>query len=499
MKAKELNLTEEQKRILKEPGDLLVIAGPGTGKTYTLFAKITHLLENEVKPSEILLLAYNLKIAEELKKKAQEKGLSEIKVDTFHGLAYDLWTDYHGKTPPLITEAEKKEILKKLFHKQKNPLKQPQNLKTYHEFLLKNNLLDFELLLNQTQSLLPHLQQKYVVIDEFQDLSPEIWDFLTNFQGSHFVFFGDPNQCIYGFKGVNLEFIKNAVKRLCPSHKVLHLSLSFRCPENILKFAEKFKCSPWSVPPLKSLKKGGTVQGFQFNSTFQEKKEICKLIKQLLGGLSLEEQKHASTAPKDIFVLSRLKAAFYPLKEFLQEEGIPVSIPEEEAELKYNLCCEFLAKIETTISGIEENIKDAPFKIRVFLKNLWELTEKDKDKFKAYLKSLTLSDFLLPATEGVNFLSIHASKGLEARHVFLIGAEEGLLPLKIFPDTSEEEERRLLYVAITRAKESFFFSAVTERKVFNFTLKKGLSRFFKGEPIKKFKKQPRKPKQVGLF
>jgi DNA helicase-2/ATP-dependent DNA helicase PcrA len=98
-----------------------------------------------------------------------------------------------------------------------------------------------------------------------------------------------------------------------------------------------------------------------------------------------------------------------------------------------------------------------------------------------------------------SLMTIHASKGLEAKCVILVGVEEGLLPLKIFPDTSEEEEKRLTYVAITRAKDKFFFSSVRERKVFNFTLKKGLSRFFRGAPVKEYKKPPKKPKQVGLF
>jgi len=499
VKDKKLELTVEQRQIIESIGDIVVIAGPGTGKTFTLLAKIESLINQGIKEKDILVLAYNLKIAEELKKKVRDRGLLEVRVDTFHGLAYDLWRDYYEKEPPLIKESEKKEIIKKLFKNQRKPLTKPENRKIYQEFLSKHNLLDFDLLLKETRPLLEKLENKYIIIDEFQDLSPEIWEFLSHFSKGTFLFFGDPNQCIYGFKGVNLEFTKNFITQLCPNHRVLTLTLSFRCPENILKFAEKFKCSPWKVPPLKGTKKGGEVQGFFYSSLFQEKKELSKIVKDLLGGLSLEEQKHACIAPKDIFVLSRLKAVFMPLREFFQEEGIPVSMPEEEAEDQYTLCVNFLENLENSIVGVEENLKNAPSEIKVFLNNLWELTDKDENKFKAYLKTLELSDFLTPASEGINFLSIHASKGLEAKCVILVGVEEGLLPLKIFPDTSEEEEKRLTYVAITRAKDKFFFSSVRERKVFNFTLKKGLSRFFRGAPVKEYKKPPKKPKQVGLF
>ena len=123
----------------------------------------------------------------------------------------------------------------------------------------------------------------------------------------------------------------------------------------------------------------------------------------------------------------------------------------------------------------------------------------DKEKFINYLKILEPSDFINPHKEGVNFLSIHASKGLEAEYVILIGTESGLIPLKIFEDTLETEEKRLVYVALTRAKKGFYFTATKERKIFNFTLNKGLSFYFKDFPLKIFSSKPKKPKQTGLF
>ena len=106
------NYTKEQQEILKTPGNLLVIAGPGTGKTYTLIGKLKYLLEKNIKPEKILVLTYSVKVSQELKERLKKNGLDQIKVDTFHGLAYDLWRDYFEKPPVIISEKEKNENIK---------------------------------------------------------------------------------------------------------------------------------------------------------------------------------------------------------------------------------------------------------------------------------------------------------------------------------------------------------------------------------------------------
>jgi len=135
------NLTEEQKKIIFEEGDLIVIAGPGTGKTYTLVNKIKYLLENNNTPEKILVLTFSLKTSQELKVRLEREKLNFIKVDTFHGLAYDLWRNYFDKHPPLISEKEKIKILKNIFPKIKNPLKDEKNKEVYFKYLKSKNYL----------------------------------------------------------------------------------------------------------------------------------------------------------------------------------------------------------------------------------------------------------------------------------------------------------------------------------------------------------------------
>lgn len=103
--------------------------------------------------------------------------------------------------------------------------------------------------------------------------------------------------------------------------------------------------------------------------------------------------------------------------------------------------------------------------------------------------------------DAVSLLTFHASKGLEFPVVFIAGAEEGISPvLRKYSDI--EEERRLFYVALTRAKDMLFITHAQQRKGFRGTEDKTLSRFVGEIPaslIEKLQKKQPKPEQMKLF
>ncbi|WP_156847891.1 AAA family ATPase [Campylobacter ureolyticus] len=132
------------------------------------------------------------------------------------------------------------------------------------------------------------------------------------------------------------------------------------------------------------------------------------------------------------------------------------------------------------------NELDETFKLKEFYKELPEGDDKiaNIDEFLAMLKdalvnepNFDLEEFLNELSlqseqdniseDGISIMSVHASKGLEFNHLFVIGMEEGFFPL-IGDHTDIEEERRLAYVAITRAKKTL-------------TLSYSNSRFYKGK------------------
>ncbi|MFN4196385.1 MAG: UvrD-helicase domain-containing protein [Caldimicrobium sp.] len=492
-------LTEEQRAIIEYFGDLLVLAGPGTGKTFTLIHKIKNLLERGIPQEKIIVLSYSLKVTKELKEKIKSSGLTQIKVDTFHGFAYDLYRNYYQKEPPLITEKEKKAILKKLSLNKKS-LKKPEERKEFQDYLEKQNLLDFDLLLIKTSSL-PGIDFTgyHIIIDEFQDLSMEMLQFLKLFKSATFYLFGDPNQSIYGFRGISLKAIKEFLEKTKPQIRYFTLTESFRCPQEILDGASWFKNSLWEVPKFKSRFCGGVIQGFLFPDLSSEKSYLIKWVQNLLGGISLEKATTKGISPSDIFILARVKKALDPLCEVFHKEGIPIAFPEEEAMKIKEELTNFREKLNTSITPFEFLIEELSPYAKNLLINWYELFSHDIEKVKVMLIDLAINDIIFPNLQGINFMTIHASKGLEAKVVILYGAEEDLIPFKLFEDINLEEERRLLYVAITRSKKDFYFIANKERKIFGYTLNKGVSSWLKIFPIKSFTSLSPKPKQKGLF
>ena len=105
-------------------------------------------------------------------------------------------------------------------------------------------------------------------------------------------------------------------------------------------------------------------------------------------------------------------------------------------------------------------------------------------------------------------MSIHAAKGLEFPYVFIIGCEGGLLPYTLFvkDDSDIDEERRLLYVGMTRAKRALFLSHAKTRNLFGSSLSLPISPFLsdiKDELVKRGKVEKGKKRvrdnQLSLF
>lgn len=132
-----------------------------------------------------------------------------------------------------------------------------------------------------------------------------------------------------------------------------------------------------------------------------------------------------------------------------------------------------------TESGMERALKEDRFEGAERLENIRELgnlaARYDKaskpEGLEAFLESAALhsdQDELKEETNAVRLMTVHASKGLEFRYVFIVGLEEGLFPYEREDENEadREEERRLMYVALTRAKQKLFLSSAALRTVF---------------------------------
>ncbi len=151
----------------------------------------------------------------------------------------------------------------------------------------------------------------------------------------------------------------------------------------------------------------------------------------------------------------------------------------------------------------DEMLDDTGILRKETLLNLAKEHGADIQQFLHKLLLDTYTDVARLKTDAVNLLTFHASKGLEFPVVFIAGAEEGITPV-LRKDTNIEEERRLFYVALTRAKDDLFITHTTERRGFKEKENNELSRFVGEVPASLIEmvhiqqKQP-KPEQMRLF
>jgi ATP-dependent DNA helicase Rep len=158
-----------------------------------------------------------------------------------------------------------------------------------------------------------------------------------------------------------------------------------------------------------------------------------------------------------------MAALYHLIKEIGYEEWLYEMSPSQAAaEMRYKNISELLRWVGEMLKGDDEheplNLEQAVAKL--CLRDLMSRNEEED------------------VGDQVQLMTLHASKGLEFPHVFLVGMEEGLLPHQSsIDDNMVEEERRLAYVGITRAQQSLIFTMAKERRQYGDVIRPEPSRF----------------------
>ncbi len=579
-------LTEEQKNILLDSvgKPTLVLAGPGTGKTYLLAHKILHLLkENIASKEEITAITFTTKAAKQMKKRLIEFGLSNEEhplICTLHSLAVkmlrekgneinilkeftiadeyesylvleDAILDVNPNAKSKIKQFSNKILLLKANGKHSSDLKDSLLKKIYvryQELLRFHSALDFQDLILEAYRLLEtspeaknHYQSKcrFLLIDEFQDINRAEYalvKLLAN-KGEGLFVVGDDKQSIYGWRGGDPKIIlgftqdfEGAIER--------PMTICFRCPEKIIKGADEFIKRE---PPLNPVQKNSEpIKVLDCRSDVQEAEYISEWIKSAI--------KSEQYSPKDIAILYRGGDIADKIAEKLTEANIPITrpSPEETKHMREFIAClrlivdrrDSLALRVCLASKLAKGIgSKAIKKLRDYAENhncsLWDavITSQNDDSFRRWHKSIkafvqlfedlsataskvklnkllydvakafgyekepriidmikkadeipddwSLYDFIQeirglkgeesadPKESGeeeidaVLFITMHSVKGLERKVIFVLGMEKGSFPSS---DGEIEEQRRLFYVAMTRAKEKLFLCYAKKRE-----------------------------------
>ena len=576
---------EQQRAIKSDASRILIAAGPGTGKTYTLISRLLFLLRTKKIPAEkITAITFTNRAADEMKERLASKA-EDLAYGVFVGTFHRFCLDWLRKEKELevVGQEERELLLKNIFPEKSAPERKQLSQTITHSFLAgfqktneenkseahavylselrRKNGIDLEEIISffvhqlHTDSSFAQKvcsRVKYLFVDEFQDVNTpqyELISFLA--QSAHIFGIGDPDQAIYGFRGSDLNFFFQFGN--ASSTEKLLLTKNYRSAATILKAASAVirhnsVKSNITLHPHRENK--GDIRLFKAPSPQAEAEYIVKKIEKVLGGVSSfsmnsgrSDGEQTAYSFQDIGICYRLSRQAVPLAEALQRRGIPFQLvgatpffmkPDiralyywiviasgEDTLGNFILLCKeipgigqatiellessltlhsndfFIGACEADIStrairilkqvaqefenfrnGASDNIAQVLrhsftiFNLDPSSKNgqrLLELSEAFGSlaalaKYVMENRTATVYD---DHAEAVSLMTLHSTKGLEFPIVFITGCEEGIIPHQA-KDTDLEEERRLFYVGMTRAKDQLFLTYTEGHKLCRF-------------------------------
>lgn len=585
-------------------GPLLIVAGPGTGKTRTLAHRIARLVEGGVSPRAITAITFTRRAAGELRERlASLLGGDAERVDTttFHSLGLALLKAFPEGAGlraafTLLDEPARREAIdgaavavgEKASSKVAQAISRAKArlagaeacepgvravFAAYESALEARGAVDFDdlvarpvRLLETSEAALAFARERcmHLFVDEYQDINAAQYRLLQllapPLASTNLCAVGDPDQAIYGFRGSDPSYF-GRFEGDYPGSRIVTLTQSYRSPASVVAAATHvIEKSPGRARrSLEALTaRSGPVFRHGCASERDEADLIAGEIERAVGGTSLltgdsgQEDGADDTllAFHDIAVIVRLSAQAEPIEEALGRAGIPYHRMGDDSLAARPFVGDTLASLgrlvqaaegaslralESGAPGLLKSALDAGEielareigrrPVAEIVERLGAVGAQDPRRRRAteLLATIALpfgSD--VPAFLGaaalmreadvrlepqkVALLTLHASKGLEFPLVFLAGCENGLLPLALpgLLDVDTEEERRLLYVGMTRAKRRLVLTTARRRVLLGRAMENGPCPFLEGLPPGllselRVKGRRRRPKQLSLL
>jgi DNA helicase-2/ATP-dependent DNA helicase PcrA len=533
-------LNDEQRQAAAHRGSpVVIVAGPGTGKTRTLTCRIAQRVREGQDPAMILAVTFTTKAAAEMRERLRDllgpRG-APIRVSTFHALALAVlsgWRQRVGLPALLIVgEAERLELLAQLLpDASERQLAQAARqlslsqlgsgpssplLEPYRAALAERGAEDLDGLVGAALSLLerePQLLGEWrrgcavICVDEYQDVNQAQAELvrLLSSGGADLCVIGDPDQAIYSFRGADPSHFSRFSEDF-PDAARFSLQQSHRSGRAILEAASaviqhnegRLDTRIWSEEPG-----APHVRVHRAATPAAEAEFIVHGIERAMGGTTLfsldsgrsDGLADAELSFSDFAVLFRTAAQAEALREAFERSGMPyvctagassldsiapvldllhavvtATLPEEDADPELvaqvrrrparrglAVLVEALCPAETQHVALQQ--------VERLAAQLYTV-EADLSRWAPLVLGLAAAASETDAVsrrEAVALLTLHASKGLEFSTVFIAGCEEGLLPL--LHASSVPEERRLLYVGMTRARRSLTLTCAARRVV----------------------------------
>lgn len=408
----------------------------------------------------------------------------------------------------------------------------------YQKELSKMSACDFDDLLMITVKLfekVPNIREKYsrrfeyVLVDEYQDVNTAQYALtkqLASYHGNLTVV-GDASQAIYSFRGADFRNILNFQNDFADT-KVFNLEQNYRSTQNILSAANSVIAKNSSHPILKLWTQntsGEKINIFNAPNEIAEANFIVEVIlsssEQFASFAVLYRTNAQSRTVEEAFLHTNIPyrlyggVRFYARKEvkdvlaYLRLLVNPMdSIARERVDKlgkgRFKKFQELTKKLKNvsripTITLIDkvleatdylQLIDDGSEQGLMRVENVKELKSvaSDFENISSLLENIALMEGMITPqksyeqdnnSNAVSLLTIHAAKGLEFDYVFIIGMEEGLFPhsRSMLDPTQIEEERRLAYVGMTRARKKLYLCYTNQRLYFGTTSSNMVSRF----------------------
>ncbi|MBI5181936.1 MAG: UvrD-helicase domain-containing protein [Nitrospirae bacterium] len=561
-------------------GPVLIVAGPGTGKTLTIVRRIAYLIQQGAKPENILAVTFTNRAAREMEERAEAllgSHANNIFIGTFHLLGLSIIKNTLPDNFVIYNRDEQVSLLKPLLKgsniKSQEAIEKISRIKNliedaddeinkiyaaYQSALNEKAAFDFDDLILKPIEMLSNLPLNipspprgegdsifkanskeaaeryrnifnYIIVDEYQDINPaqyRLMRFLSNSNGN-ICAVGDSDQAIYAFRGADITNFLNFEKDF-KAVKQITLTENYRSTEVILNASNSMIKNNKNRIEKELCPTRGEGILITLVSAPDDKAEgefIVKVIEARIGGTSHYQMMRTketndfsgeSYSFSDFAVIYRTNAQARAIEEAFLASGVP-----------YQVIGRGLSKqsreMEDTISYMKSIIKPSE-----------DIAAPEQASLEE--KLLTPADIFDPRADAVTLMTLHMAKGLEFKVVFIAGVEEGLLPYTIkknnvdpvrssyikracdlhgdLPVTEKasngvdiEEDRRLFYVGITRAKDELFLIHARERFLYGQRLRQMPSSFLKEMPepymqkrlIPDRIKKDNIDKQIGLF
>ena len=508
-------------------GPLLITAGPGSGKTRTLIHRLAHLITSHgVPPGGCLAVTFTRRAADEMRSRLRTllpEVWAEVPLHTFHSLGLTILREHWNAAGlqrgfRVASEAERLQLvrdamglserqararLSAISHARRTGTppadeKLTQAAETYRSEMETRNWCDFDDLVLRAADALEcdaesraRVRERYpwVCIDEYQDVDEQQVRLIRQIvpPDGNICAIGDPDQAIYGFRGADRRFFTEFIDHF-PAARVVRLSRNYRSERNIVTLSSQViapaaSAGP-SVPVLDDAPNRITLH--EAASDKAEAEFVVQSLEQTLGGHSFfsidsgrsaEAQGHDFSF-SDFAVLYRTEAQAAALAEALQRSGMPFQQRSHSPLVAHPGVVALMdsldrspgtgslrQRLEASCLGTEPPAAD---RLEAFelLKPLADACGDDLERFLSELSLGTQVDTWDPRADRISLLTLHAAKGLEFPVVFIVGCEDGLLPLTWggAGPKDPDEERRLFYVGVTRARTRLYLCRARKRR-----------------------------------